>query len=214
MRRGNKVAEGFGDEPGKNIIFLKSYCEIKLNRNIYIPEGIILYLMEQKCSYLKVLEVFFIEPTTVHFIKEISRKIKLAPTSTRNYIKDLLSKNLIAKKKAKPFDGFIANRENEDFIFYKRVYNLYSLKELTAFLVSTLWPKLIVVFGSYARGEDVEGSDIDILMISKVRKKINLEKFEKKLKRKINLLIIDKLEKLDKNIIKKIYNGTVLYGGF
>ena len=170
--------------------------------------------MEQKCSYLKVLEVFFIEPTTVHFIKEISRKIKLAPTSTRNYIKDLLSKNLIAKKKAKPFDGFIANRENEDFIFYKRVYNLYSLKELTAFLVSTLWPKLIVVFGSYARGEDVEGSDIDILMISKVRKKINLEKFEKKLKRKINLLIIDKLEKLDKNIIKKIYNGTVLYGGF
>jgi len=170
--------------------------------------------MEQKCSYLRVLEVFFIEPTTTHFIKEISRKIKLAPTSVRNHIKDLLAKNLIKKKKAKPFDGFVANRENEEFIFYKRVYNLYSLKELSKFLTSSLWPKLIVVFGSYARGEDIEESDIDILIISKIKKEINLERFEKNLKRKINLLIIDKLEKLDKNLIKKIYDGIVLYGGF
>ncbi|OYT38257.1 hypothetical protein B6U82_00310 [Candidatus Pacearchaeota archaeon ex4484_31] len=170
--------------------------------------------MGQKCSYLKVLEVFFVEPTTLHFIKEISKKIGIAPTSVRNHIKDLLDKDLIKKKKARPFDGFIANRENEDFIFYKKVYNLYSLKELTEFLISSLWPKLIVVFGSYARGEDIEESDIDILIISKTKKEINLKKFEKKLKRKINLLIIDKLEKLDKNLIKKIYNGIVLYGSF
>jgi len=170
--------------------------------------------MEQKCSYLKVSEIFFIEPTTTHFIKEISRKINLAPTSVRNHIKDLLAKNLIKKKKAKPFNGLVANRENEDFIFYKRVYNLYSLKQLTDFLISTFWPKLIVVFGSYTKGEDIEKSDIDILIISKTKKEINLERFEKNLKRKINLLIVEKLEKLDKNIIKKIYNGTVLYGGF
>lgn len=170
--------------------------------------------MGQKCSYLKVLNVFFVEPTTIHFIKEISKKINLAPTSIRNHIKDLLAKNLIKIKKARPFDGFIANRENEDFIFYKKVYNLYSLKELTEFLTSSFWPKLIVVFGSYARGEDIEQSDIDILVISKIKKELNLKKFEKKLKRKINLLVIDKLEKLDKNLIKKIYNGIVLYGGF
>ena len=163
---------------------------------------------------MKVLEVFFVEPTTVHFIKGISKKINLAPTSVRKHIKDLLAKELIKKKKAKPFDGFIANRENDGFIFYKRVYNLYSLKDLTNFLISNFWPKLIVVFGSYARGEDVETSDIDILIISKERKEINLDKFERKLKRKINLLIIDKLKKLDENIIKKIYNGIVLYGGF
>ena len=170
--------------------------------------------MIQKCSYLKVLEVFFVEPSTVHFIKEISRKINLAPTSVRNYIKDLLAKGLIKKKKAKPFDGFIANRENEDFIFYKRVYNLCSLKDITNFLISNFWPKLIVVFGSYARGEDVETSDIDILIISKERKEINLDRFERKLKRKINLLIIDNIKQLDEKIIKKIYNGIVLYGGF
>ncbi len=170
--------------------------------------------MGRKCSYLKVLEVFFVEPTTTHFIKEISRKINLAPTSVRKHIKHLLAKNLIKRNKAKPFDGFIANRENDDFIFYKRVYNLYTLKELSNFLISSFWPKLLVVFGSYARGEDIEESDIDILIVTKAKKEINLNKFEKRLKRKINLLIIDKLGKLDKNIVKKIYNGIVLYGGF
>lgn len=170
--------------------------------------------MVQKCNYLKVLEIFFVEPTTIHFIKEISKRINLAPTSVRNYVRKLIAENLIKKKKTKPFDGYVANRENESFIFYKKVYNLYSLKELNEFLISSFWPKLIVVFGSYARGEDVEESDIDILVVSKVKKNINLGKFEKKLKRRINLLIVDKLEKIDKKIIKKIYNGIVLYGGF
>jgi DNA-binding MarR family transcriptional regulator len=46
--------------------------------------------MVQKCSLIKVSEVFFAEPTTTHFIKEISKKINLAPTSVRKNIKDLL----------------------------------------------------------------------------------------------------------------------------
>jgi len=170
--------------------------------------------MEQKCSFLNVLKMFFIEPTTTHFIKGISREINLAPTSVRNHIKTLLSNNLIRKKKSKPFNGNIANRENDNFLFYKRVYNFYSLKELTDFLVISYYPKLIVVFGSYSIGEDVENSDIDIFILSKVKKEINLEKFEKSLKRKINILILNNMDKLDLNLKKKIWNGIVLYGGF
>ncbi len=163
---------------------------------------------------MRVLEVFFKEPTTIHFIKEISREIGLAHTSVRKYVKKMLEENIIRREKSRPFDGFVANRENENFIFYKRVYNLYTLKEVNDFLVKTMWPKLIVVFGSYSRGEDVESSDIDIIIISNVRKEINLTQFEEKLKRKINLLVVDKLENLDKKIIKKVYNGMVLYGSF
>ena len=174
-----------------------------------------LKISHKLCSFFRVLEVFFVQPTTIHFIKEIARTIHLAPTSVRNHIKQLLALELIKRKKSKPFDGFVANRENEDFIFYKKVYNLYSLKELADFLISSFGnPKLVVVFGSYARGEDVEESDIDILIVTKVKKELNLENFEKKLKRKINLLLVDDLEKLEKNLIKKIYDGIVLYGGF
>jgi len=182
--------------------------------NIYIPMGIKIYHMVQKCTYLKVLEMFFIEPTRIHFIKEISKRIGLSPSSVRNHMRELLSQKLIKIKRNKPFDGFVANRENDDFIFYKRIYNLYSLKELTRYLVNLYWPKIIVLFGSYSRGEDIEESDIDLLVITKVKKEPDLKRFEKKLKRKINLLVIDRIERLDENIRKKIYNGIVLHGGF
>ncbi len=163
-------------------------------------------------SLIAVLEVFFKEPNTIHFIKEISRKIKLAPTSVRNNIKHLLKSNIIIIKKSKPFDGYIANRDNVEFLWYKRVYNLYILKDLTAEIINQLHPRAIILFGSYSKGEDVETSDIDIIIISKVEKQLKLESIEKKLQRNIHLIIIDDLSKLDKNIHKKTLNGIVLHG--
>ena len=169
--------------------------------------------MVQKNSYLETLKIFFQEPTNIHFIKEISKKINIAPTSIRNNIKQILEEKLIIPKKSKPFDGFIANRNNEKFIFAKRIYNLSSLEEIKNYIEKNIFPKLFLVFGSYSLGEDIENSDIDLIIISK-SKKIDLSKFEKKLKKEINLIIVDNLNKLEKPILNKAYNGFVLCGGF
>ena len=170
--------------------------------------------MVQKCSIIKVLEIFFVEPTSIHFIKEISRKINLAPTSVRVHIADLFKCNVIIKEKSKPFDGYVANRENTMFLYYKRAYNLITLKELQEKLTEELHPKTIVVFGSYSLGEDIELSDIDIFIVSKIEKEIDLGKFEKALKRKIRVITIDNLSKVNHKIQKKVMNGFALYGGF
>lgn len=168
--------------------------------------------MLQKCSYDKVLGVFFREPSKIHFIKEISRKISLAHTSVRNHIKELVKEGLIVKKEAKPFDGFIANRENERFLFYKQVYNLYSLFDLREETIQKIAPRALVLFGSYQKGEDVEESDIDLLIISKVRKEINYGKYEKKLSRRIHPTFINNADEIEKNLKENIKNGWVLYG--
>lgn len=173
-----------------------------------------MFIMVQKSSYLKTLEVFFQEPTAIHFIKEISKKVNIAPTSIRQNIKQLLNEGLILPKKSKPFNGYVANRDKDDFIFYKKIYNFSSLKELKDFIYNNFYPKLAVVFGSYSLGEDIETSDIDILIISKSKKKIDLSKFEKELKREINIIVLNDIKKLDKFIIKKVYNGFVLCGSF
>ena len=172
-----------------------------------------MYHMIQKCSLFAVLEVFFKEPTTVHFIREIGREINLAQTSVRNHINELKKNNLIIKCKSKPFDGFIANRNNERFIFYKQAYNFLSLYGLKESLVKSLYPKSIIIFGSYARGEDMEKSDIDMVILSKVKKEINIQKFEKSLNRKININFIDNLNELDKSIKLNVLNGWIVYGG-
>ena len=173
-----------------------------------------MYTMVQRSipSLFAVIEVFFKEPTRIHFIKEISREIKLAHTSVRNLIKYLEKNHMIVKRKSKPFDGYAADRENEDFIFYKKVYNIYSLKDLTREIANSIYPSAIVLFGSYSRGEDVESSDIDILVLSKAKKEVNVSDFEERLKRKINVMTMDRIEKLDELIRKKINNGIVLHG--
>lgn len=168
--------------------------------------------MIQKYSNIRVLEVFFKEPTTIHFIREIGREINLAPTSVKIIVNELLKSGLIKIKKSKPFNGYVANREDELFLFYKRAYNLSTLYELKQLIIESLHPKAIVIFGSYSKGEDIETSDIDLVAISRVSRNIKLDNLEGKLKRKINLMIVENINKFDKPIVKSIYNGIVLYG--
>ena len=172
-----------------------------------------MYHMIQKSTQFKVIEVFFKEPTAIHFIREISKKIKIAPTSVRLNIKNLLKEGLIIKKKSNPFDGYIGNRENDRFLFCKRAYNLYNLYELKEKIINLLHPKAIILFGSYAIGEDIESSDIDLIILSKIRKDIDFSTIEKDVQRKINIMIIENLNKLDENIKNKVINGVILYGG-
>jgi predicted nucleotidyltransferase len=168
--------------------------------------------MIKECSLLRTLEVFFISPTSVHFIKEISRQIDLSPPSVRNHLAKLVEKGLIRKKESKPFDGFAAERESEDFTFLKRVYNIYSMKPLVDHIVSGCYPKAVVLFGSYSVGEDAEGSDIDVLVVSNTAKEIDVKDFEESMKRKIHILTVKSLEDLDGRVRQKVINGVKLHG--
>ncbi|KHO55374.1 MAG: hypothetical protein QT10_C0002G0034 [archaeon GW2011_AR19] len=170
--------------------------------------------MIQKCSSIKVAGIFFEEPTEIHFIREISKKINLAPTSVKKHLSEFEKESFIIKQKSKPFDGYVSNRENPDFIFYKRLYNLAGLRELKDYLERKFSPKLVVVFGSYSTGEDIESSDIDLLIATKGKKNFDFKKFEKSLKREINPIIVDDLNKLEQPLKNQIYNGVALLGGF
>lgn len=158
--------------------------------------------MIQKCSILRVLEIFFKEPTTLHFVRSIGKEINLAPTSVKMYIDELLEEGLIVQKKAKPFDGYVANLENDKFIFYKRAYNLYSLYEFKEYLVRNCATKTIVLFGVYSLGTDVESDEIGILVLPKI-KKPDLKKFEEKLKRRIEFISTTSLGKLGDELRKR-----------
>ncbi len=177
-----------------------------------------MFIMKQKSilksSIWKVFEVFIDEPLRIHYIKEISRKINLAPTSIKKHIKDLENQKLITTKKGERFRGYIANRENTSFLFYKKIFNLMKIKEsdLIDYLITSLYPKTIILYGSFFRGEDVKESDIDLLIISKTKKRLELKKFEKILNRKIHIIIKEKLKKLPENLQLEIINGEVLYG--
>lgn len=177
-----------------------------------------MFIMEQKCilkeSLWKVFDIFVEEPLRIHYVKEISRKINLAPTSVKKHVQKLKKQNLITEKQGERFLGYVANRENENFLFYKKISNIIKIKEsgLLDFLASSLYPQAIVLYGSYLRGEDIEDSDIDLFISSKSQKILEIEKFEKILKRKIHILIEKDIKKLASELKSEIINGLVLYG--
>ena len=173
-----------------------------------------MFTMEHKSSLGKVFDVFVTEPLRTHYVKEIAKKIYLAPTSVKIHLGYLLMQNLIMKKKGERFFGFVANRDNSNFLFYKRMYNIIKLKEsgLLDFLINSFYPRAIVVYGSYIRGEDVETSDIDLFIITKVKKRLILEKFEEILKRRVHIIVEDSLKKLSPELKMEVINGFVLYG--
>jgi predicted nucleotidyltransferase len=162
----------------------------------------------QKCSIWRVAEIFFLEPTKVHYVKEISRKINLAHTSVKKHILDLVEMGLI-EETSEVFKGYKAVRENPEFIFNKKISNLIMLKE--SGLLEALkehYPKSIILFGSYDKGEDIESSDIDIFINSK-KFNLSLDKFEKYLSRHIHLLF---REETSKSLMESINQGAILFG--
>ena len=169
-----------------------------------------MYMILQKCSLWKVAEVFFVEPTKIHFIKEISRKINLAHTSVKNHLKNLIELGLIIPVMSEIYPGYKSNRENPDFIFYKKLNNIIQLREsgLTEFLKEK-YPKSIILFGSYDKGEDIEESDIDIFLDTKKFSIPKINKFEKTLNRKLHILF---KEDISNSLKESINQGTILFG--
>ncbi len=172
--------------------------------------------MLQNYNKWKVLQIFFDSPLVQGLqLREISRQVNLAPTSVKNYLKELEKEQFITQKKSRvqKFPIYFANRDHEKFKYYKKINIQERILSsgLLKFIDDSLLPNTIILFGSASKGEDTELSDIDLFVSSKI-KKFNLNKYETKLKRRINLIFEPNFNKLSKELKNNILNGVVLSG--
>jgi predicted nucleotidyltransferase len=172
--------------------------------------------MVQKSNTERTLKVFFENPEKKFNLKEVSIRLNLAHTSVKRELKLLIKENLIKKENEKRgkrnFPTYHANL-NESFLSAKKISNEEEIIKsgIVEFLVKETFPNSITLFGSYSRGEDLMGSDIDLFVESSF-KELDLIKFERKLKRKINLLFKKDINELKKETRNNIINGRILYG--
>lgn len=162
-------------------------------------------------------KLFFKFPNKEFHVRSVAKLLDISPTSSSKYLKQLENEKIIFSEKKYGHLIFKANTESKKYRVEKRNYNLKSLYDTK--LISSLvkeynHPEAIVLFGSYFKAEDNEESDIDILIISPLKKELNLEKYEKKLQRKIQLFNFSKEEfkKTNKNLKNSWLNGIVLEG--
>ena len=174
--------------------------------------------MLKKDNIYRVLEVFFDNPLPIGIgfqLREISRKITLAPKSVKLYLKELEKEGLIIKKEHRihKYPVYYANRDNNYFRFLKKLNIIRRLKEsgLLDYLNEKCMPEVIILFGSASKGEDIKDSDIDLYLQCN-EKKLYLSKYEKELKRKINIFFEKNFDKLSEELKQNIINGDKLKG--
>ena len=170
-------------------------------------------------SVFKVTELIFNSPNKTFHIRMVEKETGFSTTAIIDCIKELKKYDIITVEETPLTTNVKANLESEAYRFYKLVFNIYRLKRYL--FVDKLVeifnnPESIVLFGSFAKGEDIEESDIDILIISLHKNHENLEDFitvfEKELNRKINIHILPSLNKSSNEFKNAVANGIVLHG--
>ena len=106
---------------------------------------------------------------------------------------------------------FSINRESSIVRDLSRIYWKYRLKKVIEYLMS-FFPKAIILFGSLSKLENKKDSDIDIAVLGFSKKKLDLKKLEKELKREIQIFQFDSLNKINKELKLNVVNGYVLRG--
>jgi predicted nucleotidyltransferase len=174
--------------------------------------------MLQKDNRYMVLSVFFEDPVPkgIGFqLREISRKVKVAPASVKNYLKELEKEGLVKREKHRiyGYPVYYANRESEYFRSLKRADIEAQIVEtgLLSCLNDACMPDAIILFGSASRGEDVKDSDIDLFLLCK-EKKLDLGRYERQLNRRINVFFSDNFSRLSGELKNNIINGVILKG--
>lgn len=169
--------------------------------------------MLEKYNRYKLLKVFLDSPTESFRLRELARLSKISPPSVMNYLKEFEKKSFIRKQIKKDIPIYFALRDNQKFILYKKLSILFELNN--SGLIDYLWektsPQAIILYGSFAKGESIEDSDIDLFIIGK-EINIKYQDFEKKLNKKIHIIFKESLDLISKELKNNILNGVILKG--
>ncbi len=147
--------------------------------------------------------------------REIAKLLNVSPTAVAKPVKRLQEKNLAKIEKTKTINFVSFNRDEQKAIELKRAENLKNayVSGLSDYLEEQLAGSTIILFGSYSRGEDTNASDIDIAVIGRKDKMLELEEYEKILNRKINMNFYNSWQDIHKHLRNNILNGILLHGG-
>ncbi len=169
--------------------------------------------MLEKNNTHKLLEMFFDSPTREFHIRELSRITKISAPTILLAVKELEKHRLLTVHK-KGNLKIVKASSTTAFYRSKRVRNMEKIYEsgIIDYLINEYEnPKAIILFGSFSRGDDIGTSDVDIAVLTTMRKELDLKSFEKSLVRKISVHEVD-IKKISKEFYNNLINGILMEG--
>jgi len=102
-------------------------------------------------------------------------------------------------------------------LFFKTKKTNYFIEEIVKsglidYLINSLNPSCIILFGSIRKGESNKESDVDLFVETSIKKDLDLKQYERKLKHKVQLFVENKISNLQPNLLNNVINGIKIYG--
>ena len=164
----------------------------------------------------EILRVLYVKTGTSLNQRQISKILGVTQPAVIKALPELEEDNLIKIKQDKETKRWSIelNRDNHTAAQLKRADNLRQMYEtgLADFLEKEFAGAAIILFGSYSKGEDIINSDIDVAVVGRKDKKIDLTAYEKNLERKININFYESFKNIHKNLKENLCNGIILAG--
>jgi predicted nucleotidyltransferase len=153
-------------------------------------------------------------PDKHFYIREIAKNTGKSVGGTHKILKSLKEMSFINENKSGKNIYYQINQMNPSIKNFKI---FMTINELTS-LVNKLKKisKKIILFGSCANGEDTSESDIDILVLTNEKEKINKKILNTKFNRKIQAVVVNagdlmKIKEKDKGFYQEINKGITLW---
>lgn len=142
---------------------------------------------------VRLLETLLLNPTKEFHLREISRQIRVSAPYVRREMMNLMKLGLVLRRSQGNMTLFRLHRNSPIAEELKRIF--LKTESFGQYIRSSLEEigdvKFALIYGSFAKGEEAETSDIDLLIVGKIneRKVLSvLERIEERVARETNYI--------------------------
>jgi len=146
-------------------------------------------------NIIKTLSFFFRNPTKELSQTKLLKQIKIAKATLIKWLRLLVDERVLLMEKIGVTNLYKLNNDNNIVKYLKILFTISELEPLRE--ISEKYSSFFYVYGSSARGENVETSDIDLLIIGKPDKSgltKDINNFSEKIKKEIKTQIFSEQE--------------------
>lgn len=165
----------------------------------------------------EILRLFFVKTGISLNQRQIANFLEVSPPAVMKAVSFLEEQQFIKINQDKDTKRWAIElkRENHKIIQLKRADNLRLIYEtgFADFLEKEFAGSTIILFGSYSRGDDIFNSDIDVAVIGRKEKEVDLIKYEKEFEKQININFYESFRNIHKDLKENLCNGVILTGG-
>jgi predicted nucleotidyltransferase len=141
-------------------------------------------------TQILILKLLFVNPTSKFHLNDIARKTGVSPSAVVKECALLLSLALVKRSAQGNLRLYEINRESVIYDELKRIFLKYEfLDELFASRLRSERVKYALIYGSFAKGTEEEGSDVDLLVVADIEEDALLKavnEVERKTGREVN----------------------------